>query len=144
MNTKEFEAGEIRGTLYGKEGAHTIIYILEPIPITRKVVFLAEEYPVTLCALSGMNWNRDLSPWPAKKVFKGEDDFGGKGDAFIETLVDEVFPKAESMAPSVSRRMMAGISMSGLFPSTWRRNMKNWKASPPSPAPCGSPALETT
>lgn len=115
MNTKEFEAGEIRGTLYGKEGAHTIIYILEPIPVTCKVSSLAEEYPVVLCALSGMNWNRDLSPWTAKKVFKGEDDFGGKGDAFIETLVNDVFPKAESMAPSVSRRMMAGISMSGLF-----------------------------
>lgn len=115
MTIKEFDDGDIHGTLFGNDGAHTMIYILEPVPVTRSVQEIAEKYPVILCALSGMDWNRDMSPWPAKRVFKGEEDFAGKGDAFIEYLTGTVFPKAEALFPSVRRRMIAGISMSGLF-----------------------------
>ena len=37
-------------------------------------------------AISGGDWDNDLSPWPAPKAFKGGSDFGGGADDFIKEL----------------------------------------------------------
>ena len=72
-----FTAGPLSVTVYGKREADTIIYIPQPEPVTENVSFLTGEFPVLLASMDGMDWNGDLSPWPAPKVFKGEDDFSG-------------------------------------------------------------------
>ena len=36
----------------------------------------------TLVCIEGVDWDRDLSPWAAKKVFRGGEDFSGGADAF--------------------------------------------------------------
>ena len=63
--------------------------------------------PLTLVAVSGLDWNNDMSPWPSKAVFKGMPDFGGKSGEFLERLIE--------MLPEASARYICGYSMAGLF-----------------------------
>ncbi|MBQ2956892.1 MAG: hypothetical protein IJE08_10565 [Clostridia bacterium] len=67
-----------------------------------------------LVSVSGFDWNKDLSPWPAKAVF-GEEDFSGGADAFLKELI-RLIPDVEreaGLAPV--RRCIAGYSLAGLF-----------------------------
>ena len=76
---------------------------------------LKEPKPV-LAAVSGVDWNRELSPWPAPKVFQGSGDFGGGGPAFLNMLTGQIVPLVEaqlSIAPVY--RTIAGYSLAGLF-----------------------------
>ena len=67
-------------------------------------------------AVSGFEWNVDLSPWKAPAVFKGEPDFGGGADAYLEQLTNEIVPEAvrkHGIDPDAV--YIAGYSMAGLF-----------------------------
>lgn len=110
-----FTAGPLSIRVYGKAEAESIIYIPQPEPVTESVSFLTDEFPVFLASIDGMDWNGDLSPWPAPKVFKGEDDFSGGADGFADFLENEAFSRESTFSDKPLRRMMAGISMSGLF-----------------------------
>lgn len=69
-----------------------------------------------LIAVGGLDWNRDLSPWPAKAVFAGEDDFSGQADAFLTALVERILPEAERACGLTPLwRALAGYSLAGLF-----------------------------
>lgn len=67
----------------------------------------------TLVALHGLDWNGALSPWPAKKVFKGGEDFAGGADAWLEELTQLIIPAVE--VKPAQRRILAGYSLGGLF-----------------------------
>jgi predicted alpha/beta superfamily hydrolase len=68
---------------------------------------------VSALVVSGLDWNRDLSPWPAPRVFKKEDDFSGGAAAFLrELLANEVLQR------KWDRILIAGYSLAGLF-SLW-------------------------
>ena len=71
----------------------------------------------TLVCIEGVNWGRDLSPWAAKKVFRGGEDFSGGADAFLQTLLTELIPAAEA-GLSPAWRAVFGYSLAGLF-SLW-------------------------
>ena len=63
-----------------------------------------------------VDWNRDLSPWPAKAVFPGEDDFAGRADDLLAELTGCILPLAEQALPSPPQyRALAGYSLAGLF-----------------------------
>ncbi len=71
----------------------------------------------TLVCISGVDWDRDLSPWPAERVFRGGDDFSGGADAFLRILLTVLIPSAEeSLSPAW--RAIFGYSLAGLF-SLW-------------------------
>ena len=72
--------------------------------------------PVSLAALPADDWNAELSPWPAKAVFKGEADFSGGGDATLDKIRSAVIPaiRAELSAPSAPV-WIAGYSLAGLL-----------------------------
>ena len=111
-----FTAEHLTVTVFGKTNAKTVMYI--PIPVTEvmETASLTEEFPLLLAFIDGMDWNRDLSPWPAPKVFRQEEDFAGKADDFLKLLSSEVFPKVEGLLENPpEKRILAGISMSGLF-----------------------------
>lgn len=66
--------------------------------------------------IDGVDWNRDLSPWPARAVFSGEEDFAGQADAFLDSLTHELIPLAEAALPCrPGYRALAGYSLAGLF-----------------------------
>lgn len=61
------------------------------------------------------DWNRDLSPWKASKVFRGEEDFSGGADEFIKRL-EKAVPYIEKTEKIEGKtRIIAGYSMAGLF-----------------------------
>jgi len=71
----------------------------------------------TLICIDGVDWDRDLSPWTAKKVFRGGTDFSGGAEAFLRFLLNEIIPAAEADL-SPAWRGIFGYSLAGLF-SLW-------------------------
>lgn len=71
----------------------------------------------TLICIGGVDWDRDLSPWPAQRAFRGGEDFSGGADVFLHTLLTQLIPAAEeSLSPAW--RAVFGYSLAGLF-SLW-------------------------
>ena len=70
----------------------------------------------SLLEVSGMEWNRDLSPWEAPAVFKNDAPFGGKADDYLKELTETVIPSAVSdLGAAPSAVYIAGYSLAGLF-----------------------------
>ena len=67
-----------------------------------------------LVSVSGLDWNRDLSPWPADPVMNGGEGFSGGADDYLGFLVGDVVPYAEGILGE-GDRVIAGYSMGGLF-----------------------------
>ena len=70
----------------------------------------------SLLEVSGMDWNRDLSPWEAPPVFRNDAPFGGKADEFLAYLVNDAITCA--VAELGCRPVfvaIAGYSLAGLF-----------------------------
>ncbi|MBE6724841.1 MAG: NUDIX domain-containing protein [Ruminococcaceae bacterium] len=77
----------------------------------------AGKVPVLLTSDSVV-WDRDLSPWPAEGVFRGQ-TFTGEAEAYRIRLTEELIPEAERSLPFAPvRRFIAGYSLAGLF-SLW-------------------------
>ncbi len=76
---------------------------------------------IALVAVSGFDWNRDLSPWPAQAVF-GNEDFGGQADAFLHALLGQIPEFEENARIKPLWRGIAGYSLAGLFAvyAAWR------------------------
>lgn len=71
-----------------------------------------------LVMLEVEDWNRDLSPWPAERVFPAGEDFAGGGKDYLEDLCSQVIPEIERRYAEMSciqRRVIGGYSMGGLF-----------------------------
>ena len=71
----------------------------------------------TLICIGGVDWDRDLSPWPAQRAFRGGEDFSGGADVFLHTLLTQLIPAAEE-GLSPAWRAVFGYSLAGLF-SLW-------------------------
>ncbi len=58
----------------------SIVYV----PIERKnaATLSAQVGKCRIAALYDLDWNADLSPWRAKAVFRGQEDFAGNADAY--------------------------------------------------------------
>jgi predicted alpha/beta superfamily hydrolase len=72
--------------------------------------------PFSLAACPVEDWDRELSPWPAKAVFKGGEDFGGGGDAFLERAEQAILPAVrEGLGAPAAPVYLAGYSLAGLL-----------------------------
>ena len=77
---------------------------------------LSEKHGVSIVVIEDVNWNDDLTPWPAAGVFKKAKPFGGKAAAFLEKLTNEIIPETEkSFGVEDAERTLLGVSLSGLF-----------------------------
>ena len=77
---------------------------------------LAEKYGVSIVVINDVNWNDDLTPWPAEGVFKKAKPFGGRAANFLDKLTREIIPEAEEyLGIENPERALLGISLSGLF-----------------------------
>lgn len=64
------------------------------------------------------HWNKDLSPWRAKKIFLGGEDFDGEGNRFCNILISKITVEVEKIVGSKiesKNRGIIGYSMAGLF-----------------------------
>lgn len=77
---------------------------------------LSEKHGISIVVIEDVNWNDDLTPWPAAGVFKKAKPFGGKAAAFLDKLTNEIIPEAErDLGIEVAERTLLGVSLSGLF-----------------------------
>lgn len=63
-----------------------------------------------------VNWDEDLSPWKAEKIFKNGNDFKGGADKFLESLtklISVVVDKSLNYKPT--KLAICGYSLAGLF-----------------------------
>ena len=77
---------------------------------------LSEKYGISIALIEDVNWNDDLTPWPAEGVFKKAKPFGGKATLFLERLTNEIVPITErDLGIEDAERTLLGVSLSGLF-----------------------------
>ncbi len=103
-----------------KEEKHRICYMILPEGIRENLAdglkALSETYGVSIVVIPGVNWNDDLTPWPADGVFKKAKPFGGHASSFLDKLTNEIIPETEKRMGVVgAERVFLGVSLSGLF-----------------------------
>lgn len=100
------------------DASEKIAYILYPLgDMDAWILNAADRYGVSICCISGMDWNDDLTPWPAPGVPKGDPDFKGRGPQFLARLTGSLIPEIERRLGIAGKpeRTLIGISLSGLF-----------------------------
>lgn len=100
--------------------SNKITYLIVPEGLESDIVKWSAEaagrHNTNIVILSGLNWNDDLTPWPAEGVFKKAKPFGGKASIFLETLTEKLIPEIENRIKlNNPERTLGGISLSGLF-----------------------------
>ncbi len=136
-----------------------IIYILYPMDaLAQWIEPAARHFGADIVVITGMDWESVFSPWPAKGVPAGSEDFRGQSPAFLQLLQDTVIPRIESAlgyGTEAPERTLTGVSMSGLFAlwqwiecdtfaniaslsgSFWYEGFVDWLKSRPLPAKTG-------
>ena len=72
--------------------------------------------PFALVSIGGVNWDDDMTPWPAPPLSKDDTPCAGLADAYLETLTGQILPWAlENMASMPAYQAIAGYSLAGLF-----------------------------
>ena len=103
-----------------KQPPNKICYMILPQGIkedlTAGLGMLSEKYCVSIVMIGDVDWNHDLTPWPAKGVFKKAKPFGGKAALFLNKLTHEIIPDVEKqLGIEEAERTILGVSLSGLF-----------------------------
>ncbi len=103
-----------------KQNTNQICYMILPegiredLPIVLKG--LSEKYSVSIVVIEDVNWNDNLTPWPAEGVFKKAKPFGGHAAVFLDKLTNKIIPEAErNMGVEDADRTIMGVPLSGLF-----------------------------
>ena len=67
-------------------------------------------------AIGNLNWERDLSPWPAPALGKEGDDFTGGGEKYLDCILSEILPLVKEKINGEPKFIgIAGYSLAGLF-----------------------------
>lgn len=103
-----------------KQSSNKICYMILPEGIKGDLCDglkgLSEKHGISVVLIEDVNWNDDLTPWPAAGVFKKAKPFGGKAEAFLERLTHEIIPESErDLGIEDAERTLLGVSLSGLF-----------------------------
>ena len=65
----------------------------------------------SLVAVSGLDWDKDLSPWPAPAVRRGEEPFAGGAAEYLAWMTGALLPAAR--APAAGNPLLGGAG--GVF-----------------------------
>ena len=103
-----------------KQSTNIICYMILPEGIKSDLYDglkgLSEKHGVSIVVIEAVDWNDDLTPWPAAGVFKKAKPFGGRAASFLNKLTDEIIPKTEKeLGIENAERTLLGVSLSGLF-----------------------------
>lgn len=118
MKTETYNIGtlQIRSTVNPE--CDRIAYILYPFDVLQDWIEPASRnHGVSIVVITNIDWNNDLTPWPAAGQPKGSPDFKGRAPEFLKRLTEEVIPKIASRysLPGNLERTLVGMSLSGLF-----------------------------
>ncbi len=98
----------------------TVIYLHEDFAsVTAVRELLSSCLPIgkmpVLVPVEGIDWDRDLSPWAADGVFRGQ-RFSGGAPEYLIRFAEVYIPDLERKLPTPpKRRILAGYSLAGLF-----------------------------
>lgn len=103
-----------------KQSSNKICYMILPEGIKGDLYDglkgLSEKYGVSIVVIEDVNWNDDMTPWPAIGVFKKAKPFGGRAASFLNKLANEIIPNTErELGIENTERTLLGVSLSGLF-----------------------------
>ncbi len=103
-----------------KQSTNKICYMILPEGIKGDLYdglkALSEKHGISIVVIEDVNWNDDLTPWPAEGVFKKAKPFGGKAASFLDKLTNEIIPNTErDLGIADAERTLLGVSLSGLF-----------------------------
>ena len=103
-----------------KQSSNKICYMILPEGIKGELFDglkeISEKHNISIAIIEDVNWNDDLTPWPADGVFKKAKPFGGKATSFLNKLTYEIIPEIErDMGIAYAERTLLGVSLSGLF-----------------------------
>lgn len=119
MKTYKKKIGRYHVEIYPTETADApFVYINSFMEAGGELKKLAAEEgapPFQLISVSHLDWDVDLSPWPAPSVITHDDNFQGGADAYLDFILQEVVPFAESELGKPPLNVLAGYSMAGLF-----------------------------
>ena len=95
-----------------------IIYLLLPQRLPEEELASIEElstrFKSNIVAISGMDWNSDMTPWKAPAVKEGM--FGGQANKFLDRLKEDLFFNLEySLKIRKPKRYLMGLSLAGIF-----------------------------
>ena len=109
-------AGHSIALFYADEGgAQPLIVMLDGAETGEKVRRFAPDGYALACVKSD-DWDRDFSPWPAPRAFRGGKDFSGGARSFLDLLISDMLPAVQAALPfPASWRGLAGYSLAGLF-----------------------------
>ena len=139
--------------LYPASGSRRIMYVLVPMMMAGNWFALqSSHYGVNIAVISGMDWDNDLTPWPAPGQPPGDPAFKGLAPQLLHTFLHSVVPSVEKkLGVTMPGRILCGISLSGLFAvwartqtdvftniisisgSFWYQNFATWFATAPMP-----------
>lgn len=98
-------------------GSDKICYIILPERLKESeyewLDAMAEKHTCNFVVISGVDWDNDLTPWPAPGIKAGE--FGGKARKLLDALKGDFFTIESSMRLNRQKRYLVGVSLSGLF-----------------------------
>ena len=102
------------------EGSESVCYILLPEGAVSDIAKWADKasskFNCNIVLVSGMDWNRDMSPWAADGVMKEKKNFSGGAGMYLKELTDDFIPNVEQwLKLKAPKRYLLGISLSGLF-----------------------------
>ena len=118
MKTAIFKYGDLDCLCCLNPDADNVAYILTPMPFPDNWLELtAAKYKTSVVAIGGMDWDNDLTPWPASGQPEGSPDFMGLASDFLSQLINDVVPSIEHRVgiSHDTERTLIGISLSGLF-----------------------------
>ena len=118
MKAQVLEAVGLTAAVFAPDGGGVlpVVYLHAPRGEAEETAALLGDWGGVLVSLEGGDWDRDLSPWPAPRAFRGGADFGGGAGRRLELLGDAVLPAVEGALGYVPPwRGIAGYSLAGLF-----------------------------
>lgn len=73
-----------------------------------------------LVTISNINWNKEMSPWYMDRLFKGEEDYIGDADKYLEVLTNKIIPMIKRIIQEELKIndlyfILGGYSLAGLF-----------------------------
>ena len=93
-----------------------VVWVHMPAEAARETAKRLTGKNLVLAAVTDADWERDLSPWPAPRAFKGGREFSGGADDYLAALTEKIVPEAETaLAEPPLWRGIAGYSLAGLF-----------------------------
>ena len=102
------------------EDSGSVCYVLLPEGAVSDMARWAEKasarFNMNMVLISGMDWNRDMSPWSAAGVMKDRKNFSGGAAMYLKELTEDLIPNVEQwLKLKTPKRYLLGISLSGLF-----------------------------